>query len=131
MIDFTPALRAEALTAIRNYRIGPMFTPPSIADPAGTFGTLTLPGNQGGANWPGGSYDPETQMVYVFSKTQLAAFSVVPGNPTETDFPYSGRLSALPPRSGGPGNARGRGSGPGQHVARRALLAAVVRPVAD
>jgi quinoprotein glucose dehydrogenase len=114
LIDWTPALRAEALAFIRNYRIGPLFTPPSLADPRGTFGTLVLPGNQGGANWPGGAFDPETQMVYVFSKTQLASFGIVPGNPGQTDFPYSGRMGGGPPRGAGPapaGAGRGRGGG--------------------
>jgi quinoprotein glucose dehydrogenase len=113
LIDWTPALRAEAVNFIKNYRIGPLFTPPSMSDANGTFGTLTLPSNQGGANWPGGAYDPETQMVYVFSKTQLAAFGIVPGNPEQTDFAYSGRTGAGPPRAGGPGGARGAGAGRG------------------
>ena len=113
LIDWTPALRAEAVAFIKNYRIGPLFTPPSISDPNGTFGTLTLPSNQGGANWPGGAFDPETQMVYVFSKTQLAAFGIVPGNPAQTDFPFSGRMGGGPPRSGGPAPSRGAGAGRG------------------
>ena len=54
LIDFTPELRAEALEVVKNYRMGPLFTPPSLADANGTWGTLTLPNNQGGANWPGG-----------------------------------------------------------------------------
>src|SRR6185436_18120433 len=88
LIDFTPELRAEALEVVKNYRMGPLFTPPSMGDPNGTWGTLTLPNNQGGANWPGGSYDPDTQTLYVYSKTVLANFSIAPGNPAQTDFPY-------------------------------------------
>jgi quinoprotein glucose dehydrogenase len=30
LIDFTPALRAEAEQLVKQYRIGPLFTPPSI-----------------------------------------------------------------------------------------------------
>ena len=30
LIDFTPALRAEAIELVKQYRIGPLFTPPSI-----------------------------------------------------------------------------------------------------
>jgi quinoprotein glucose dehydrogenase len=111
LIDFTPELRAEALEVVKNYRMGPLFTPPSMADPNGTWGTLTLPNNQGGANWPGGSYDPDTQMLYVYSKTVLANFSITPGNPAQTDFPYVGRLGAGAPRGGGPGPGAGRGAG--------------------
>ena len=111
LIDFTPELRAEALAVTKNYRMGPLFTPPSIADPNGTWGTLTLPNNQGGSNWPGGSYDPDTQMLYVYSKTVLANFSIAPGNPAQTDFPYVGRLGGGAPRAGGPGLGRGAGGG--------------------
>ena len=110
LIDFTPELRAEALEVVKNYRMGPLFTPPSLADANGTWGTLTLPNNQGGANWPGGSSDPDTQTLYVYSKTVLANFSIAPGNPAQTDFPYVGRLGAGAPRAGGPGAGRGAGA---------------------
>ena len=32
VLDFTPALRAEALEAIKTYRLGPLFSPPSLAE---------------------------------------------------------------------------------------------------
>lgn len=104
LIDFTPELRAEALQAMASYRTGPIFTPPSVIDPTGTFGTLMLPHNQGGANWPGASFDPDTRRLYVFSQTHLANIGLVAGNPSETDFPYSGRTAPLPP---GPPPGRG------------------------
>jgi quinoprotein glucose dehydrogenase len=97
LIDFTPALRAEALAAMSAYRTGPIFTPPSLMDLNGTFGTLMLPHNQGGANWPGGSFDPETRTLYVYSQTQLANIGLIPGDPAVTDFPYTGRTAPLPP----------------------------------
>ncbi len=104
LIDFTPELRAEALKAMSAYRTGPLFTPPSIIDVNGTFGTLMLPHNQGGANWPGGSFDPDTRTLYVYSQTNLANISLLPGDPAETDFPYTGRTAPLPP---GPDPGRG------------------------
>lgn len=104
LIDFTPALRAEALKAMESYRTGPIYTPPSLIDANGTFGTLMLPHNQGGANWPGGSFDPDTRTLYVYSQTLLANIGLVPRDPKVTDFPYSGRTAALPP-----GPAPGRG----------------------
>lgn len=96
LIDFTPALRAEAQAAMASYRTGPLFTPPSIATPTGTFGTLMLPHNQGGANWPGGSFDPESRTLYVYSQTNLANIGLVAGDPALTDFPYSGRTAPTP-----------------------------------
>ncbi|HET8698494.1 MAG TPA: pyrroloquinoline quinone-dependent dehydrogenase [Gammaproteobacteria bacterium] len=71
LIDFTPALRAEALEGAKEFRMGPIFTPPSLGDAAdGTHGTLMLPSFTGGANWEGGSFDPENGVLYVGSNTQ-------------------------------------------------------------
>ncbi len=70
LIDFTPELRAEAVNVVSQYRLGPLFTPPSAADaPDGTTGTLQLPGSLGGANWMGGSVDPDFAILYVGSAT--------------------------------------------------------------
>ena len=77
LVDFTPAIRAAALEAIKDLRIGPMYTPPSLIDaPDGTRGTLVLPHYGGGANWEGGAADPETGMLYVASQTSLTVFAV-------------------------------------------------------
>ena len=64
IIDLTPALEAEALRIIQQYRFGPVFTPPITRGAGDKLGTLFVPN---GANWPGGSYDPETGILYVFS----------------------------------------------------------------
>ena len=87
LIDFTPELKAKALKIFRNYKSGPLWTPPSMATPEGTWGTLTMPHLTGGTNWPGGSYDPETHIVYVYSKTQPDVMMAVPNTNTEqSDF---------------------------------------------
>src|SRR5204863_6668663 len=57
LIDFTPELRAAALEVVKNYRMGPLYTPPALQRPDGPQGTLMLPMDVGGANWPGGSFD--------------------------------------------------------------------------
>jgi quinoprotein glucose dehydrogenase len=77
LIDFTPDLRAEAEEIISNYRVGPIFTPPSVAETDGPFGTLMLPSTSGGANWPGGSLDPETGIIYQYSATELRSLGLV------------------------------------------------------
>jgi quinoprotein glucose dehydrogenase len=64
LIDFTPELRAEALTLIKQYDYGPLFTPPSLK------GAIQLPGDGGGGEWTGGAFDPETGMLYVTSMTR-------------------------------------------------------------
>src|SRR5581483_2044494 len=69
LIDFTPALRAEALEIVKKYRIGPIFTPPALARPDGPTGVLMLPQAVGGANWPGASFTPATNRLYIHSHT--------------------------------------------------------------
>src|SRR5213594_1125225 len=64
LIDFTPALRDQALTIISKYKLGPVFTPPVESKIDGPLATLTLGTASGGTNWYGGSYDPETHIVY-------------------------------------------------------------------
>jgi quinoprotein glucose dehydrogenase len=76
LIDFTPALRAEALKAIEQYRLGPLYTPPSLIVANSNKGTLAAPGMGGGANWPGGAADPETGFVYVGSTTTPSAIGL-------------------------------------------------------
>ena len=67
LIDFTPELRAEALTILNDYIWGPFFTPPSLIDdrPGGTQGTLVVPGLVGGTDWNGAGVDPESGILYV------------------------------------------------------------------
>ena len=110
LIDFTPQLRAEAAQMIKRYRYGPLFTPPTLATRAGTWGTLQLPGATGGANWNGSGADPETGFLYVPSKTGLSRQILVEGRKHFTDLLYvpSGKLgpesieSDAPPGPAGP-----------------------------
>ena len=78
LIDFTPQLRAEALEIVKKYKIGPLYTPPMLARPDGPLGTLYLPSEVGGANWPGGSLDPETNRLYIHSHTSVDTLRNVP-----------------------------------------------------
>src|SRR5678815_2930269 len=77
LIDFTPALRAEAMKAIEKYKIGPVFTPPVVSKVEGPIATLAMATQGAATNWPGGSYDPETHMLYVYSQSQVAALGLV------------------------------------------------------
>ena len=60
LIDLTPELKAQALEVVKRYKMGPLFTPPVVSSLDGPLGTLQVPSDVGGANWPGGSFDPET-----------------------------------------------------------------------
>ncbi len=99
LIDFTQELRAEALTLIKQYRIGPLFTPPSIRGdgPDATKGTVQLPGSVGGADWQGAAFDPDTGMLYVVSITGPFVADLVKGDPKRTDLDYVPGLRAYPP----------------------------------
>ncbi len=57
--DLTPEITALALEHMKNFRLGPIFTPPSLR------GTLMRPSNAGGANWGGAAFDPDTSLLYV------------------------------------------------------------------
>ncbi|HEY2385086.1 MAG TPA: PQQ-binding-like beta-propeller repeat protein [Terriglobia bacterium] len=98
LIDFTPQLKQMALDAVKGFRLGPMFTPPSVVDPAkGTKGTLTFPGS-GGVDWEGGALDPETGFLYVGSatRTDTAVYGLQKPNPGETDIEMTGTASVAP-----------------------------------
>ena len=78
LIDFTPELRADAVKLVSRYKLGPIFTPPVVSRLEGPLATLTLGTSTGGTNWPGGSYDPETHILYVFSQSSVTAKGLVP-----------------------------------------------------
>lgn len=93
--DLTPELKSEAQAEMKKYRIGPLFTPPSMQ------GTLGRPGIIGGANWGGGAFDPDTGMLYIKTSNQPAIFRVhktdhSTANPraSEVDADLSGDLGA-------------------------------------
>ena len=79
LIDFTPELRAEAVKLVSRFKIGPIFTPPVVSKFDGPLGTLMLPAATGGANWQGGSFDPETGVFYIFTNTEVTPLGLVPG----------------------------------------------------
>jgi quinoprotein glucose dehydrogenase len=86
LIDFTPELRAEAVKLVSRYKIGPLFTPPVVSKWEGPLATLMLPNVTGGANWQGGSLDPETNIFYIFTNTNVAALGLAPGDGVKSDM---------------------------------------------
>jgi quinoprotein glucose dehydrogenase len=114
LIDFTPALRAEAVELVKRYKLGPLFTPPVLSKWEGPLGTLMLPSNTGGANWPGGALDPDTNILYIYSFTNVSSLGLI-ADPSRSDMAYGrGRArdpNAAPPS--GPGGSAGSGGGEG------------------
>ena len=94
LIDFTPAIKARAKEIADHYVRGDVFTPPTLSRYDGKWGTLGLPGAQGGCNWPGGAFDPETKIAYIYSKTQPAVYGVV--HRDGSDFEYVHGNAVMP-----------------------------------
>ncbi len=88
LIDFTPELRAEAVQLVSRYKIGPIFTPPVVSRLGGPLATLAMATAGGGTSWPGGSYDPETQILYVSSSKSLSQLGLVAPDPAKNDMLY-------------------------------------------
>jgi quinoprotein glucose dehydrogenase len=89
LIDFTPELRAEGRKVMSRYKIGPIFTPPVVSKADGPLATLTMAAASGGTNWPGGSYDPDTNILYVNSQKVVSQLGLVPPrDPSKNDLAY-------------------------------------------
>jgi quinoprotein glucose dehydrogenase len=88
LIDFTPDLKQQALKSVSKYKLGPIFTPPVVSNPKGPVATLIIGFPFGGTNWPGGSYDPETRILYVFSESNVGVMGLVPPDPGTSDMAY-------------------------------------------
>jgi quinoprotein glucose dehydrogenase len=135
LIDFTPELRAQAVKQIERYRYfnDVVYNPPMVGDVNGLLGAITMGAANGGTNWPGGGYDPETHTVFVQAATaSIAAESVAPPPEGFSDLAYQAgvvgqefreRLAAgtgtyadaVTPSAGrGASGGRGRGAGPGR-----------------
>ena len=107
LIDFTPELRAEAKKVIKRYKIGPIFTPPVVSKLEGPLATLT---SGFATNWPGGSYDPETRIAYIYSQSGASPLALVtsPKDLSDMDFIQGSALTGAR-RTGGSGSSAGGG----------------------
>jgi quinoprotein glucose dehydrogenase len=90
-IDFTPELKARAQAEMKKYRLGPLYTPPSVQ------GTLMNPGIIGGANWGGSAFDPDSGRLYIKTSNQPALVRIRPGQeanarPGESDARFAGSV---------------------------------------
>src|SRR6476620_10986823 len=112
LIDFTPALRTEALEVLKRYRVGDSpFTPPLVGNVNGILGAI---GAGTATNWPGSSADPELQVVYAQGAHSVGSRSVVQPPPGFSDIRYVSGIAGRPfQMATGPGDccaADGTGS---------------------
>lgn len=114
VFDLTPGLKAAAQEALKQYRTGPLYTPPSVQ------GTFMSPGVIGGANWGGAAFDPDTSILYVKTSNSPAVLRIIApdrsaANPraseVDADFIGSngGGTSFTPPAPAGGQPTGGRG----------------------
>ena len=129
LIDYTPELRAEAVKLVSQYKLGPIFTPPVVGKWEGPRGTLMLPDVTGGANWQGGSFDPETKRFYIFTNVTITQIGLVTPEPDRSDMLYvrGAVRNPNPPPLPAPGAARCRRRWRRLERARPAAREAAVR----
>ena len=83
LVDFTPEIRAMAVEAVKNFRLGPLFTPPMLSEDGGLQGTIQRPHIAGGASWSGAAVDPETGFLYVPSENRFSVLKYYTPDPEE------------------------------------------------
>jgi quinoprotein glucose dehydrogenase len=129
LIDFTPELRAEAVKLVSRYRIGPLFTPPPVSKWEGPLGLIMVPSSTGGANWPGGALDPETNILYIYSFRQPTVIGLS-NDPARSDMNFINSQARDPnapppapaPAAGAAPAVAGEGGGPALTVQGLPLL---------
>jgi quinoprotein glucose dehydrogenase len=90
LIDFTPALRAQAIDQMKRYKVAPwMYNPAVLGDANGLLGAINMGNAVGGTNWPGVAYDPETHTIYAqANNVGITATSIVPPPAGFSDIRY-------------------------------------------
>ena len=115
LLDLTPALKAEAIEVAKRYKMGPIFTPPVVSSLDGPLATIQVPSEVGGANWPGGSLDPENSFLYIHSHANVYMNALVAANPAQSDMGYvAGQARAVGAGARGVGPTGGRAGGGGR-----------------
>jgi len=112
LVDYTPALKAEAQDIIKKYyKMSPEFGPAVVSNPNGGFpsGTMLIGNAGGGTNWPGAGFNPETQVVFAPAVNDGAfPLGLVPLPEGLSDLKYDqgtgGQIFRI---SGGPGFGSG------------------------
>lgn len=141
LIDYTPAIKAAALEAAKQCRMGPYFIPGSANDgPAGTLKcSWYAPGASGGVNIDSGAaVDPETGFLYVGSQTGMSSITLAKDPCSEFDYSSPHDSCNLPgspaPPPGyvapetGRGGRGGRGGGGGRLGNSRIGGVSIVKP---
>ncbi len=97
--NLTPEIKAAAQEAMKKFRYGPIFSPPSL------IGTLQRPTAAGGANWGGASFDPTLGYLIVRATNGISVSRVGKNDGSDplVDVDYSNMFG----RGGGGGGEGG------------------------
>ena len=87
LVDYTPELRRRAEEIVSRYKIGTLYTPPIVATADGKLGMMQFPHSTGGINWHGAAFDPETGMLYTYSKSQVGTLGLI-NDPEQSDMDF-------------------------------------------
>ena len=101
LVDFTPAIRAMAVEAVENFRLGPLFSPPMLSYDGGLQGTIQRPHVGGGASWTGAAVDPETGILYVPSENRFSVlkyYTPAPEDGGNLRYTFRGLAAGVQPQ---------------------------------
>ena len=105
LADFTPEIRRQAIEALADYQMGPLFNPPIHAgNSTGKFAAMNCPGGGGGANITAPAVaDPATGMLYISSHSSCFALRVIPGEEADLLYPNTTGVTLSQWANAGPG----------------------------
>lgn len=105
LADFTPEIRQQAIEAMSDYVMGPLFNPPIHADnELGKYAAMNCPGGSGGANITAPPVaDPTTGMLYVSSHKACFALRLIPGEEADLLYPNTTGVTLSQWANAGPG----------------------------
>ena len=101
LVDFTPEIRAMAVEAVAQFRLGPLFSPPMLSVDGEQQGTIQRPHVGGGASWTGAAVDPETGWLYVPSANRFSVLKYYTPDPADGGnlrYTFRGLAAGIQPR---------------------------------
>src|SRR5262245_28964124 len=110
VIDFTPALRAQALENLKRYLWEPTpFVAPQLPN-SQILGAINVGNLVGGINWPGASFDPETATFYGQANNSAVTVSSISAAYLQVVSPETQRQGGRGPVWDSEATGRGRGA---------------------
>ena len=98
MTSSTTELEAEEVEVASQCKLGSIFTRGVVRNPNGPLAALMRPSSA--ANWMGGGMDPETNIVYVYSSSEVKMLGLL-NDPKRSDMNYIQGIAGAAPSAGG------------------------------